>query len=409
MHTGILASFVAFATAIVVAVGVSSATSFLEAEGIAAGAQTVMTTDWGRLTHDSELEIYDVEIDAWPRDGRIVLPTPFPNLSRAYCTDDPERGQLMLEFSADATSISLHRPESPAGGNDRRLRFETVEKTRQFGDGRIVLSALDARVEGTRAKLETHPGNHRIGFWTNSADTVHWTYMASRPGMYRVELTYSAAGEDGTQFDLEFGERTLHGELPATGSWYKYTTIDLGRLYLDKPRGEYDVAVRCTKKVGVAVMNLKAITLRPTSEGRAVTQAEDDSITCHARDATVHGTKLQYEPKRHKDTLGYWVNPTDWASWDFRVHQPRTFGVEILQGCGARAGGSEVTLTIGEQSLRFVVEETGHFQNFVPRIIGSIEITRAGDYRLSVRPIRKAKGAVMDLRRVRLVPYLTTR
>jgi hypothetical protein len=52
--------------------------------------------------------------------------------------------------------------------------------------------------------------------------------------------------------------------------------------------------------------------------------------------------------------------------------------------------------------LKFVVEDTGHFQNFKPREIGTLSFEKAGRYTLEVRPRKKAAAAVMDLRAVTL-------
>ena len=45
-------------------------------------------------------------------------------------------------------------------------------------------------------------------------------------------------------------------------------------------------------------------------------QATDGSITLMAEHADVHGVMLRYEPLPHKHTLGFWVNPNDWAHWE---------------------------------------------------------------------------------------------
>ena len=86
------------------------------------------------------------------------------------------------------------------------------------------------------------------------------------------------------------------------------------------------------------------------------------------------------------------------------VSKPGTFAVEILQGCGKGQGGSEVELTVGEQVLKFKVEDTGHFQNFKACEVGTVKLDKAGKYTLSVKPTKKAAGAVMDLRAVTLKP-----
>jgi arylsulfatase A len=133
-------------------------------------------------------------------------------------------------------------------------------------------------------------------------------------------------------------------------------------------------------------------------------QDKDGVITIRSRTAHVHGVMLRYEPLPHKDTLGYWVRQEDWASLEFEVTTPGKFEVEMLVGCGNGSGGSEVEVAIGEQKLNFTVQETGGFQNFVPRTIGAIALEKAGRYSLTVKPLKKPGLAVMDLRQVRLLP-----
>ena len=132
------------------------------------------------------------------------------------------------------------------------------------------------------------------------------------------------------------------------------------------------------------------------------TQAGPNSlIFLEARDAKVQAKKLKYEDPPQKDTLGFWVDPTDTASWTFQVAQPGKYRVSVLQGCGKGSGGSTVALEVGGSKAEFTVEETGHFQRFVPREVGLLELT-AGPNTLTVRPLKKKGAAVMDLRRVTL-------
>ena len=133
-----------------------------------------------------------------------------------------------------------------------------------------------------------------------------------------------------------------------------------------------------------------------------ITPATGD-IRLHCQDAQTHGEKLRYEPQPMKRTLGFWVNAADWASWDFEVAMAGKYEVEILQGCSG--GGSEVAVEVGGQTLRFTVEGTGHFQNFIARTIGVVELA-AGKSTLAVKPQKKVGAAVMDLRRVVLRPVL---
>ena len=151
----------------------------------------------------------------------------------------------------------------------------------------------------------------------------------------------------------------------------------------------------------VAAPPTSAPTTHPTT--RPIESSADGSILLHSRDVTIHGKMVRYEPKPEKNTVGYWTVKEDWISWEFVVKTPGKFKVLPLQGCGKGSGGAEVDFTIGDQTLKMTVEDTGHFQNFVERNIGTVEL-KAGTYTLSVKPQTKPHGAVMDLRQVMLKP-----
>lgn len=367
-------------------------------------------TPWGTMHSDAAAGWIQLTIDQ-PQ-PQLSLPTPLPNITRAFVGTPQWPGPpLQFSFNSDATEITLHLPEN-VGDGPVAVALETSEASQQLPDGRIVLSALDAEVKGQQAKLETHPGSHRIGFWGNANDYVQWKYPATRPGKYEVQLTYSVAGTAGAKasdIEVTVGDSVLPATLTSTGSWYRYTTATLGTVYLPA-KAEYNVAVKCVHKVGGAVMNLKSLTFVPSCEGEMPSQADDGTILLHAQNATVNGTLLQWEPRDIKRTLGYWANQHDSAYWDFVVDQAGSYQVEILQGCGAGQGGSEVQFSFyhwgdGEPiaTLPHSVKDTGHWQGFEPLTIGTVTLP-AGKTRLRVRAKSKIKVAVMDLRQVQLSP-----
>lgn len=157
------------------------------------------------------------------------------------------------------------------------------------------------------------------------------------------------------------------------------------------------------------VSQLKALptseAMRPLLAGwrkamdNASTEGTNALIFLEARDAQVKATKMKYEEPPHKDTLGFWVNAEDTAIWTFQAPKAGTYRVTVLQGCGKGNGGSVVALDTRQGSCEFTVEETGHFQRFVPREVGKLTLV-AGENTLTVRPVKKAKSAIMDLRRV---------
>jgi arylsulfatase A-like enzyme len=150
---------------------------------------------------------------------------------------------------------------------------------------------------------------------------------------------------------------------------------------------------------------------RPNPGYRPNPQSKDGSITLHARTAVVNGTQLRFEPLPHKNTLGFWTNQNDSATFEFTVENPGLFTVEILHGCGKGSGGAVVELSLSQPgaaapraSLAFTVAETGGFQNFEAREVGTVEISRAGRHTLTVAAKTKPGVAVMDLRQIVLKP-----
>ncbi len=197
------------------------------------------------------------------------------------------------------------------------------------------------------------------------------------------------------------------------GDWKLIEFYDDGRWELfdvRKDKGEARnlvedqkaVATRLQRKLDQWRRNTKAQMMDENPTYVANPQGVNGNITLHAKHADIHGTMVRYEPLPHKNTLGFWVRAEDSVSWDFTVTQPGKFLVEALQGCGKGNGGSEVEFRVGEQKLKLTVEDTGHFQNFKAKELGVISIDKPGRYTLHVKPLTKAKAAVMDLRMVTL-------
>ncbi len=179
-------------------------------------------------------------------------------------------------------------------------------------------------------------------------------------------------------FDLKSGENRNLAEDPAHAARVKamVSKLDTWRI-----------------KTGAQMM-------QPNPAYRPSPQAADGTITMLGKHADVFGAMLRFEPLPHKNTLGFWINPSDWASWDFEVVKPGKFTMEITYGCGNGSGGSEVEFAVGMQKLLFKVEQTGGFQAFVKREIGELTFDKPGRYTLTVKPKSKPGPAVMDLPQV---------
>ncbi len=142
----------------------------------------------------------------------------------------------------------------------------------------------------------------------------------------------------------------------------------------------------------------------PNPDYRPNPPDKDGVITMPARTVLVKGVMLRFEPLPHKNTLGFWVNKDDSAAFDFTVEKGGAFAVEVLQGCGKGSGGADVELAVGDEKVVFTVKDTGGFQNFEARAVGTIKIEKAGRYTMTVRAKTKPGVAVMDLRQIVLRP-----
>jgi arylsulfatase A-like enzyme len=134
----------------------------------------------------------------------------------------------------------------------------------------------------------------------------------------------------------------------------------------------------------------------------SVTAARGD-IRLQAKDARIHGRSLRYESQSNKNVLGFWTCADDWAEWNFNVPAGGVYEVEIQQGCGSGSGGAEVAIEIDAQTLKFTVDDTGHFQHLILRLIGQANLS-AGPHSLAIKPRTKPGATVMDLRQVVLRP-----
>ncbi len=264
--------------------------------------------------------------------------------------------------------------------SEHTIWVEKFEFNHQFSDGRWCLSPNAAEAKST---------------FTGE-------FTATRPGSYTAEIYLNSSVVFSKKVAFHLEKSMASKILPIQASPTMIQPFELGRVKIPEP-GPTKWTLKLPEDVHAGI-KLSHIVLRPAPEGEPIRQLADGSVLLHARDSTTHGTKLQYEHLPHKNTVGYWIYESDYPSWQFELLRPGTYAVEVLQGCGTGHGGSEVNLKIHDTSLPFFVEETGHFQHFVPRIVGEVQFPRPDQYQLELIPVKKAGGAVMDVRQIRLIP-----
>jgi hypothetical protein len=358
---------------------------------------------WGTISRSTEGPgTFLLGIQHWPKDGRLVIPQPFAEITSAKWVHGVHRESLKWIFNRDSTELSLDVTGETAANLPASILVETAERTGQFPGGRIVFSPTDAKVTGTAAKLESSPGNHRIANWTNAYDFVTWDFKPTRWGMYDIELTYAAAGGGGTELQVELAGKAFKVARPSTGSWDQYASLPIGRFYLEKAQ-PFTLKVGCATSKGEPVANLKAVTFRPASEGVAIIQSGPGPIILAASNAITHSVMMRYEPATNKNCLGYWVNANDWAEWEFTVTRPGTYEVEMSHGAGKGQGG-DILLEVNGAKFSFATADTGDIHKHTGLRVGTVTFAAPGDYSLAVKPQKKYGGAIMDIDAVNLLP-----
>ena len=125
-----------------------------------------------------------------------------------------------------------------------------------------------------------------------------------------------------------------------------------------------------------------------------------NTITAQARGAEIHGTGPAYERGRDRDCIGLWSNEEAWVSWEVEIGSSGVYEVGILQAVVGSEAGSEYLVTIDDKQLAGVVRDTGDWGRFIEVKLGEVEITKSGRYTLALKPTKKAKTYVMNLRSV---------
>ncbi len=222
-------------------------------------------TPWGRCTAQSGklyLHVFD-----WPNDGKLVIPGLRSKVTRAYLLADREKPRR-IDQGEERVRVAV--PQETPDPIDTVVVLEIEGEPdvapvyiEQSPDGSVVLKAVDATVHGDTAQYETGGGKDNIGYWTNAKDYVSWEFRIDRPATFKIGITYACtSGAAGSEYSVSIGERTLRGTIRGTGDWTDFVNEELGTVEL-ATRGTYTLTVTPMRMPRGAVMNLKAIELRP--------------------------------------------------------------------------------------------------------------------------------------------------
>ena len=123
----------------------------------------------------------------------------------------------------------------------------------------------------------------------------------------------------------------------------------------------------------------------PEIELQPLSQEADGSLTLPATEAICHGGDIKLESGHGGDNIGYWIHPSDWIEWQFKVTKPGKF--DVTAEIGATGSGS-FEITVGDQKLSGKAPTTGDYNKYQKVQLGTIEFTAAGKTSLAVKAVK---------------------
>jgi putative membrane-bound dehydrogenase-like protein len=135
-----------------------------------------------------------------------------------------------------------------------------------------------------------------------------------------------------------------------------------------------------------------------------VAPAADGVIKLTAKNCAIYGKTLIFEPQF--TNLGYWQSQDDLAEWTFTVPRAGTYTVQLDWACQNSSAGDTLVLQVGDQRIEHQVAGTGTWETYQQKAIGTLRL-EPGAHRLQARSAGKIRGALIDLRSLRLVPVVS--
>lgn len=138
-------------------------------------------------------------------------------------------------------------------------------------DGSIIITAKNAEIRSQVLQWDSRPHRQSIGNWKEQAGMLSWRAAIPRPGVYKVEATYTCAkGQAGSEMNLLFmpenrnvldgGRVTFVTEESAAGTLFSPRIVGEIELF---NAGILEIGLLCKKLVGTSAIELRQFRLIP--------------------------------------------------------------------------------------------------------------------------------------------------
>jgi putative membrane-bound dehydrogenase-like protein len=144
---------------------------------------------------------------------------------------------------------------------------------------------------------------------------------------------------------------------------------------------------------------------RKTFEGNNPTPVKanvDGALNLLASNCEIYGRTLVLE--KQYGNLGFWQSGDDRAVWTVEVPKAGTYTVWLDWACDKGSAGQDLVFDVGEtRRLTVKVQSTGNWDTYRFAKVGEIQLA-AGQQTVTVRAGGELRGALIDLKGIKLVP-----
>ncbi len=142
----------------------------------------------------------------------------------------------------------------------------------------------------------------------------------------------------------------------------------------------------------------------PLSVDKTPQQEDDGSVYLHCFAMKVQGTKAKvvFEGASRVLHVGGWSDRAEKVHVDFDLHEPSPLEVLATYSSDAAAAGSRFVVSVGEQQLLGVTENTGDWGKYKTLSLGQITLAKTGRYTLWVSLAAEGSWKGMGLQSVTL-------
>lgn len=135
-----------------------------------------------------------------------------------------------------------------------------------------------------------------------------------------------------------------------------------------------------------------------------VAARENSTVLLDLESAEIKKTSERFGIVKQSDanTLGYWTDLEDVASWEIENAKPGVY--DVWFDYSHSGGGSQFRVEVGDQKFSSTVPSTGGWSTFQKDRFGTIVVSETGKANLAIRPVDIQRGSLMVLRGVELRP-----